>query len=130
MNVPEKHRAVAHAWVDGAEIEYRSPDQDFWYSNPDPEWAEEKEYRIKPTFPSFDWSQLTDSFSYIAKDSDGLPTAFEKLPIRRDGYWDVSSGQALSIEHFNGGVSTEALEDLVIRAGEFTPEDYYLIDNI
>lgn len=100
MKIPEKHRMTAHSWVDGEDIESRWPDQDFWYSDPDPEWDEEKEYRVRPTFISFDWSQLTDSFIYIAKDSDGHPTAFEKLPIRRNGYWDVSSGQALSIEHF------------------------------
>lgn len=53
MNVPEKHRAIAHAWVDGASIQSRkpsSPDPDLsaWTENSYPAWDNDYEYRIKP----------------------------------------------------------------------------------
>jgi len=57
MNVPEKHRAIAHAWVDGAEVEGRNlkgtwttPEE--WMTCGDPAWHEDWEYRIRPTKPS------------------------------------------------------------------------------
>lgn len=46
MNVPEKHRAVAHAWVDGAEVETLCDGE--WMTNHSPAWVRGCEYRIKP----------------------------------------------------------------------------------
>ena len=51
--IPEKHRALAHAWVDGAEIEYRQPNCGIrtfreWTTADVPAFAQSFEYRIKP----------------------------------------------------------------------------------
>lgn len=46
MNVPEKHRAVAHAWVDGAEAEIKLNGE--WVPMIGGGWPENWEIRIKP----------------------------------------------------------------------------------
>ena len=46
--VPEKHRAAAHAWVDGAQIEIHDDRTGLWLDNPAPCFYESCEYRIKP----------------------------------------------------------------------------------
>lgn len=47
MKVPEKHRAVAHKWVDGAGIQYRHLGGK-WIDIKDPHWCETIEYRVRP----------------------------------------------------------------------------------
>ena len=47
-NIPEKHRAIAHAWVDGEEIEMLGSDQCWRPSSLFPGWYEDVRYRIKP----------------------------------------------------------------------------------
>ena len=49
-NVPEKHRATAHAWVDGADVQRYStkPYTAMWIDDHAPGWFEDEEYRIKP----------------------------------------------------------------------------------
>jgi hypothetical protein len=48
MNVPEKHREIAHAWVDGAKIQYETYGRwdDLYGRNPT--WGENNIYRIDP----------------------------------------------------------------------------------
>lgn len=52
MAIPEKHRATAHAYVDGATIQARQgcqKDESDWVDLPGyPTWAEDMEYRVKP----------------------------------------------------------------------------------
>lgn len=50
MNVPEKHRAIAHAWVDGAEVEYRHAVSGGWIpvAGFTATWGSNVKYRIKP----------------------------------------------------------------------------------
>ena len=48
MNVPEKHRAVAHAWVDGAEVQAKAEQGQLWLTITTPEFHAHQEYRIKP----------------------------------------------------------------------------------
>lgn len=51
IKVPEKHRAVAHAWVDGADIQFRDSvgitewTDHTWGS---PLWHIDLDYRVKP----------------------------------------------------------------------------------
>lgn len=47
MNVPEKHRAVAHAWLDGAEVEHYNKVLGEWILNKNPRWYSGREYRVK-----------------------------------------------------------------------------------
>ena len=44
--IPEKHRAVAHAWVDGATIETLGIDN-IWRVHPYPSFNDKAQYRIK-----------------------------------------------------------------------------------
>ena len=43
-----KHAEFIKAWADGAEIEWRMPQQTTWYDVHCPLWYEVYEYRIKP----------------------------------------------------------------------------------
>lgn len=48
MNVPEKHREVAHAWVDGADIQCLQNESGEWKRIALPGWYEVDDYRIDP----------------------------------------------------------------------------------
>ena len=48
MSVPEKHRAVAHAWADGADIEYQVPNGTEWVRTQSPTFYEDIQYRVAP----------------------------------------------------------------------------------
>lgn len=45
---PHKHAAIIKAWADGAEIQSRFNDNLPWHDNPDPNWQESWQYRVKP----------------------------------------------------------------------------------
>lgn len=53
MNVPEKHRELAHAWVDGAKVQNRrSYGSEKWLdvaAEAKVRWSQGFDYRIKPT---------------------------------------------------------------------------------
>lgn len=46
-NVPQKHRALAHAWVDGADIQYFNTFKKEWSDTRNPDWVDKIMYRIK-----------------------------------------------------------------------------------
>ena len=47
MNVPEKHREIAHAWVDGEKVQFLT--HSGWEDAiNNPMWIEGTEYRVKP----------------------------------------------------------------------------------
>lgn len=48
MNKPHKHAELIKAWADGAEIQYKFDDSDFWEDVQNPTWIDEFQYRIKP----------------------------------------------------------------------------------
>ena len=44
-----KHCDVIKAWADGAEIQFKCPNDLHWSNAPDnPEWLDKLEYRVKP----------------------------------------------------------------------------------
>ena len=88
MNVPEKHKAVAHAWVDGAEVEYRPYAAGNWQDTETPKWVEQNEYRIKPTKPSIDWSHVSPAYTHMATDRDGRTWLYHKQPPCGGGQWE------------------------------------------
>ena len=47
MNKPHKHAEIIKAWADGAEIQYKSGIDNYWWDIKSPEWQETTEYRIK-----------------------------------------------------------------------------------
>lgn len=72
MNVPEKHRTVAHAWIDGAQVEGRDPKSIHpvhkeWQIIKYPKWNEGWEYRIKPTKPSINWEHVAPNYTATSK---------------------------------------------------------------
>ena len=46
MHIPEKHRELAHAEIDGAVIQAKGPDE--WIPKTWTEWLDDDEYRIDP----------------------------------------------------------------------------------
>lgn len=90
MNVPEKHRAVAHAWVDGAEVECKTPITSTWQGDSVPDWIEQNEYRIKPTKPSIDWSHVSPAYTHMATDKDGRTWLYHKQPPCGERQWEDS----------------------------------------
>ena len=89
MNVPEKHRAVAHAWVDGAEVEYKACSSVIWYVTNTPYWCEQHEYRIHLTKPSLNWSHVHPKYTHMAMDSDGRTWLHLKEPTSTPVEWVV-----------------------------------------
>ena len=66
MKVPEKHRAVAHAWVDGAEVECFNEDTRAWVIQYHPNWYASFEYRINKPKPL----ELAVGRKYMDADGD------------------------------------------------------------
>ena len=47
------------------------------------------EYRIKPTKPSIDWSQVSDEYRYLAKDMSGSVFLYKEKPETVNYSWSV-----------------------------------------
>ncbi|MDA3877410.1 MAG: hypothetical protein PF483_10010 [Halothiobacillus sp.] len=71
MHIPEKHRELAHAEIDGALIQAKVPDE--WIPKTWAEWLDDDEYRIDPTGAAKMSKKATDRMS------DNL---------RKWGYWN------------------------------------------
>ena len=77
MNVPEKHRAIAHAWVDGAEIEYRGEGCfSDWDQCTLPAWSASFEYRIKPKPKVKKWRYWYSSTAEYYTEEDARAACF------------------------------------------------------
>ena len=97
MNVPEKHRRVAHAWVDGARVEGRAlkgtcPTHEEWAICWNPSWHKDWEYRIALTKPSIDWEHVAPEYVALAMDENGRCSLYKSMPTVRegDGVWHTS----------------------------------------
>lgn len=88
MNVPEKHRAVAKAWVDGAQIETLIGLGE-WVPWPHPHWRDDLHYRIKPKAKVKKWRWvyrdertgcLEITGSHVSEDrAKGAPYLIQKI---------------------------------------------------
>lgn len=56
-------------------------------------------YRIKPTKPSIDWSQVHSRFKYLARDNSGGMYLFEEEPYREEYDW-VNVGEGIYMSAF------------------------------
>lgn len=119
MNVPEKHRAVAHAWVEGAEIEF-SVVKDQWLPATNPTWDVNCKYRFKPTKPSIDWSHVGSKVVAIATDEDGASWCFPQVPEVLDsdatGWSGVVINYADIFASFDPG-TCDWRDSLIVRPG-------------
>lgn len=96
MNVPEKHRAIAHAWVDGARVEGRNPKATYrvlteWDICGHPAWEADWEYRIKLTKPSINWEHVAPEYVALATDSDGNSYLFTEVPEATANMWAIGN---------------------------------------
>ena len=75
MKIPKKHQAVAHAFVDGADVEHRAPeghrDRD-WHPDPLPFWHEDWEYRVAPKKKVKKWRWVVEMSGGCLFVTDGL----------------------------------------------------------
>ena len=73
---PHKHAEVIHAFADGAEIQCQNDDNKLWYSEKNPLFCENFEYRAKPT-PVISWyrvAEVAGSSSRIAVSDKDVKT--------------------------------------------------------
>ncbi len=96
MSIPEKHRAIAHAWVDGARVEGRAPKGTWptpseWTICWNPSWHEDWEYRVKLTKPSIDWEHVAPEYVALATDKSGYSYLFTKVPEATTNNWETGS---------------------------------------
>ena len=82
MNVPEKHRKIAHAWVDGAEIEYFHQFRERWEPKAHDHWSKRKQYRVKQTPHSIDWSHVAKHINAMVGFPSGQVILMPKEPIK------------------------------------------------
>jgi hypothetical protein len=92
MNVPKKHIAIAHAWVDGAEIEGRNLIATYGVLNEwgiviRPTWEADWEYRIALTKPSINWEHVAPEYVALATDKSGSSYIFRRIPEATDKEW-------------------------------------------
>lgn len=95
MSIPEKHRAIAHAWVDGAKVEARNPKSKYpafneWQIIEPPAWLEDWEYRIKLTKPSINWEHVAPEYVALATDSDGNSFIYTRIPEATANTWTAA----------------------------------------
>lgn len=129
MNVPEKYRAIAHAWVDGAEIEGRNPEATYpvpnnWVICKNPEWLNCWEYRIALTKPYINWEHVAPEYVALATDKRGKSYLFTKIPDASAHMW-VAFSTWTCAEAFQSFVkgTCDWKDSLVIRPSAISEKD-------
>lgn len=99
MNVPEKHRKIAHAWVDGAEIEWLN-NRGRWEPKTLDHWYEHTQYRVKQTPHSIDWSHVAKHINVMVGYPNSVVLLLSKLPERVQKGWEVENYAYINAENF------------------------------
>ena len=101
MKVPEKHRAIAHLAVDGAEIEWFSRFEDCWKPKKHDYWDEDTQYRVKQTPNSIDWSHVDARFIVLVGFPSGGAALATEEPEEFVGTWQFPlSANFVNAEYF------------------------------
>lgn len=101
MKVPEKHRAIAHLAVDGAEIEWFSKAEECWKHKKHNHWNEDTEYRIKATPHSIDWSHVDARFIVLVGLPNGGAALATEKPEKLGDTWKYPlSADLINAEYF------------------------------
>ena len=142
MNVPEIHREIAHAWVDGAEVEQWCDRTQSWLScSLLPSFSASK-YRLKPIPHSIDWSHVNERYIALVVNKTGAARLVTKTPSRGPIYawtprqrehWYLSVGsEGIDAENFTsfkrGTVSWD--ESLVFRPSKEMCAEPVKVDGI
>lgn len=121
MNVPERHRAAAHAWVDGARIGCRhmnTTDLSLDYTDI-PQWLDTHHYEVMPVADSIDWSHVAEKYIATVTHPSGNTMCVTDVPYRSGDVWRfdklTDSVWADSFASFKRG-TTEWQDSLVLRA--------------
>lgn len=83
MKVPEKHRAIAHLAVDGAEIEWFNQFIERWEPKEHDHWSKHIQYRVKQTPHSIDWSHVHKKYVALVQFANGQILLLDKVPEMR-----------------------------------------------
>lgn len=119
MKVPEKHREIAHAWVDGAEIEWLN-NRERWEPKTLDHWNEHTQYRVKPAIPdSIDWSHVAEKYVAMARGKHGDVDLCTKIPEPDTCFWqsDGEFTNALGFKSLKIG-TIDWQDSLVLRPTE------------
>lgn len=93
MKVPEKHRAIAHLAVDGAEIEWLNTDKECW--------KPKKHDRVKQTTHSIDWSHVDALFIVLVGFPNGGAALATEKPEKLGDTWQFPlSADLINAEYF------------------------------
>lgn len=108
-------RDVLHALLYGYEVEvFRSEPLNTWETVDnmcfDTQYLDDEvtsgKYRIAPTKPSIDWTQVCDKYNYLARDKDGLASLYQNKPSLHLKWWYGSTGEgdsALTHKSYKSG---------------------------
>jgi len=135
MNVPEIHREIAHAWVDGAEVEQWCDRTQSWLSGSLLPSFSASKYRLKPIPHSIDWSHVNERYIVLVAHKTGEVRLVTKAPTRGPGenwYSVPGPGESIDAENFTsfkrGTVSWD--ESLVFRPSKEMCAEPVKVDRI
>jgi hypothetical protein len=111
-----KHAAVIKAWADGEPIQYCTVMGE-WVNCPEPAWADDYEYRVKPAEPEKVYPQTTLNGNELERiyqqknmGRSGGFMAIANAAIRRA----CDSGQVVLREEFDRAVGDRAARDMAV----------------
>ena len=121
MKLPEKHREIAHAWADGAEIEWFNSDEECWKPKAHDNWSESIQYRVKQTPHSIDWSHVDARFIVLVGFPSGEAALVTEKPEELGDTWQFPlSANFVNAEYFTSFKrgNTDWENSLVLRPTE------------
>ena len=123
MKVPEKHRAIAHLAVDGAEIEWFSEFEGCWKPKKHDYWCGDTQYRVKQTPHSIDWSHVDARFIALVKHPNSRVILATEKPEKFDRNWKYPlTTDLINAEYFTSYKKSNIdwEDSLVLRPTEAT----------
>ena len=122
MKLPEQHREIAHAWVDGAEIEWLHNVEQCWKPKAHDGWCEHTQYRVKQTPHSIDWSHVASHINAMVGFPSGAVLLLSQTPARVQMDWDIRGCAYINAAYFASFKrgNTDWKDSLVLRPMEAT----------
>lgn len=99
-NIPEQNKKWAHAYIDGADVEFRNHYEDprlsgAWFHVipmdmgvfADPSC----EFRLAPKRPSINWDHVASGWNYLSENGNGSAYLYREKPELGSYYWKSPS---------------------------------------